>query len=106
MRRFVIPRLQPASGRSRPAPAAPLERRPSTTVTRAKRTERFGLVLTPPEREGLRYLAEMEGLAEADVLRRRLRTAINDRPPEHKQALHWPTTFAANGASRSAPELR
>lgn len=75
-------------------------------MTRAKRTERFGLVLTPPEREGLRYLAELEGLAEADVLRRLLRMAINDLPPEHKQALHWPTTFTANGAPQLAPELR
>ena len=49
-------------------------------MTREKRTERFGLVLTPPEREGLRYLADLEGLAEADVLRRLLRMAINDAP--------------------------
>ncbi len=75
-------------------------------MTRAKRTERFGLVLTPPEREGLRYLAELEGLAEADVLRRLLRMAINELPPEHKQALQWPTTFVANGAPQPAPELR
>jgi hypothetical protein len=75
-------------------------------MTRAKRTERFGLVLTAPEREGLRYLADMEGLAEADVLRRLLRTAINDLPPEHKQVLQWPSTFAANGAPQLAPEPR
>ena len=75
-------------------------------MTREKRTERFGLVLTTPEREGLRYLADLEGLAEADVLRRLLRMAINELPLEHKQALHWPTTFAVNGASQVAPELR
>ena len=46
------------------------------------RTERYGLALSQPEREGLRYLAEMEGLAEADVIRRWLRPAINDLPPE------------------------
>jgi hypothetical protein len=75
-------------------------------MTRAKRTERFGLVLTTPEREALRYLARMEGLAEADVLRRLLRTAINDLPSEHKQALHWPVTFAGNSAPYPAPDLR
>jgi hypothetical protein len=75
-------------------------------MTRAKRTERFGLVLTTPEREGLRYLAEMEGLAEADVLRRLLRTAINDLPPEHKQAIHWPVTFAGNNMQQPAPDWR
>jgi hypothetical protein len=60
-------------------------------------------VLTASERDGLRYLADLEGLAEADVLRRLLRMAINDLPPEHKQAMQWPTTFAANGASQLAP---
>ena len=67
-------------------------------MTRAKRTERFGLALTMPEREGLRYLADLEGLAEADVLRRLLRTAINELSPEHKQAMQWPTVLVANGA--------
>ena len=75
-------------------------------MTREKRTERFGLVLTTLEREGLRWLAELEGLAEADVLRRLLRMAINELPPEHKQAMQWPSTFAANGGSHPAPELR
>lgn len=67
-----------------------------------RRTERFGLVLSTPEREGLRYLAEMEGLAEADVLRRLLRLAINDLPPECKEAIDWPSTplrSVANGKS-------
>jgi hypothetical protein len=54
-----------------------------------RRTERFGLALSEPEREGLRYLAELEGLAEADVLRRMLRRAINDLPGEHRQAINW-----------------
>ena len=57
------------------------------------RTERFGLVLSQPERDGLRYLAEMEGLAEADVIRRLLRVAINDLPAENKQAIKWPMVF-------------
>jgi len=55
------------------------------------RTERFGLVLSQPERDGLRYLAAMDGLSEADVIRRLLRQAINDLPIEHKQAIKWPT---------------
>jgi len=46
-------------------------------------------VLSEQERDGLRYLAEMEGLAEADVLRRMLRRAINELPPESKQAINW-----------------
>jgi hypothetical protein len=46
-------------------------------------------VLSEQERAGLRYLAEMEGLAEADVLRRLLRRAINELPPESKQAINW-----------------
>ena len=76
-------------------------------MTREKSTERFGLVLTPPEREGLRYLADLEGLAEADVLRRLLRMAINELPPEHKQAMQWPSTFAAKGVQQHpVPELR
>lgn len=75
-------------------------------MTRAKRTERFGLVLTAPEREGLRYLADLEGLAEADVLRRLLRMAINDLLPEHKQALQWPATFIANDIQQPAPDRR
>ena len=59
-------------------------------MNRNRRTERFGLALSEPEREGLRYLAEMEGLAEADVLRRMLRRAINELPGESHQAIHWP----------------
>jgi hypothetical protein len=55
-----------------------------------RRTERFGLVLSPQERVGLRYLAELEGLAEADVLRRMLRLALNDLPESCKQAIDWP----------------
>lgn len=55
-----------------------------------RRTERFGLALSQPEREGLRYLAEREGLAEADVLRRLLRTAISELPSETRQAIQWP----------------
>jgi hypothetical protein len=35
-------------------------------------------------------LAEMEGLAEADVMRRLLRLAIGDLPPEYRQAISWP----------------
>ena len=54
-------------------------------------TERFGLVLSQPERDGLRYLAETEGLAEADVIRRLLRLAINDLQAEAKQTIQWPT---------------
>ena len=56
-------------------------------MNRNRRTERFGLALTEPEREGLRILAEMEGLAEADVLRRMLRMAISELPAEYKQAI-------------------
>ncbi len=59
-------------------------------MNRNRRTERFGLALSEPEREGLRYLAEMEGLAEADVLRRMLRRAINELPGEYHQAINWP----------------
>lgn len=55
-----------------------------------RRTERFGLALSQPEREGLRYLAEMDGLAEADVLRTLLRRAINQLPLETRQAIDWP----------------
>jgi hypothetical protein len=55
-----------------------------------RRTERFGLVLSLQERNGLRMLAEMEGLAEADVMRRLLRLAIGDLPPEYRQAISWP----------------
>jgi hypothetical protein len=55
------------------------------------RTERFGLALSPPERDGLRALAELEGLAEADVLRRMLRQAINNLPSDYRQAINWPT---------------
>ena len=55
-----------------------------------RRTERFGLALSQPERDGLRYLAEAEGLAEADVLRRLLRNAINELPLETKRDIEWP----------------
>lgn len=55
-----------------------------------RRTQRFGLALSEPEREGLRYLAEMEGLAEADILRRMLRNAINELPVETRNAIEWP----------------
>mgnify|MGYP001239201520 CR=1 FL=1 len=55
-----------------------------------RRTERFGLALSESEREGLRYLAEVEGLAEADVLRRMLRNAINELPAETRRAIEWP----------------
>jgi hypothetical protein len=60
-------------------------------MTRSLRTERFGLVLSEQERAGLRYLAELEGLAEADVLRRMLRLAINGLPEEERQAIGWPS---------------
>ena len=43
-----------------------------------KRTERFGLMLSAEEREGLRELSEAEGLSEADVLRRLLRAALRN----------------------------
>ena len=59
-------------------------------MTATRRTERFGLALSPQERAGLRYLAELEGLAEADVLRRMLRLALNDLPDACKQAIAWP----------------
>lgn len=69
-----------------------------------RRTERFGLALSPVEREGLRYLAEMEGLAEADVLRRLLRLALHDLPAESKQAINWPVRpgqYQTNGQTLS-----
>ena len=78
--------MQPASGSGCQRRLHPLNGEPSIAMTREKSTERFGLVLTPPEREGLRYLADLEGLAEADVLRRLLRMAINELPPERRQA--------------------
>ncbi len=56
-------------------------------MTRSLRTERFGLVLSEQERTGLRYLAELEGLAEANVMRRMLRLAINGLPEEERQAM-------------------
>lgn len=56
-----------------------------------RRTERFGLALSEPEREGLRYLAALEGFAEADVLRRMLRAAINGLPEQYLRAINWPT---------------
>lgn len=55
-----------------------------------RRTERFGLVFSQPERDGLRYMAESEGIAEADILRRLLRNAINELPPETRKAIEWP----------------
>ena len=64
-----------------------------------RRTERFGLVLSQSEREGLRYLAEIEGVAEADVLRRMLRLAINDLPSEAKSAIEWPMPISAYSTS-------
>ena len=60
-------------------------------MSRTLRTQRFGLVLSEPERAGLRTLAEIEGLAEADVIRRLLRLAINDLPDPYKQAINWST---------------
>ena len=60
-----------------------------------RRTERFGLALSEPERDGLRYLAEMEGLAEADILRRMLRNAINELPVETRNAIEWPALSIA-----------
>ncbi len=60
-----------------------------------RRTERFGMALSPQERAGLRMLAEIEGLAEADVLRRMLRLALNELPPEYRQAIDWPMAGAA-----------
>jgi hypothetical protein len=60
-----------------------------------RRTERFGMALSPQERAGLRMLAEIEGLAEADVLRRMLRLALNELPPEYRQAIDWPTAGVA-----------
>ncbi len=74
-------------------------------MARAKRTERYGLTLTPSEREALRYLAEMEGLAEADVLRRLLRTAVNELPAEHRRALHWPEAPIPAAAAQSGARL-
>ena len=56
-------------------------------MTQIPRTERFALILSPPEHDGLRYLAEIEGLAEADVIRRLLRLAISDLPAEAKEAI-------------------
>ncbi len=69
-------------------------------MNRNRRTERFGLALTEPEREGLRILAEMEGLAEADVLRRMLRMAISELPAEYKQAIKWTTISYGASVSR------
>lgn len=58
-------------------------------MTLPRRTERFGMVLSEQERAGLRYLAQVEGLAEADVLRRLLRVALNELPLECKQSIGW-----------------
>jgi hypothetical protein len=71
-------------------------------MTRTLRTERFGLVLSEQERAGLRYLAAVEGLAEADVLRRLLRLALNDLPADCKEAIGWfpPGAIAQSGYSR------
>ena len=69
-----------------------------------RRTERFGLSLSAQERAGLRMLAEIEGLAEADVLRRMLRQAMNDLPPEYRQAIDWPpmTMARSNNGDRQS----
>ncbi|MFZ2362233.1 MAG: hypothetical protein WA040_23030 [Anaerolineae bacterium] len=74
-------------------------------MSTTRRTERFGLVLSSQERAGLRYLAEIEGLAEADVLRRMLRVALNDLPDACKQAIDWPPLAArpAGNGSQRAP---
>lgn len=56
-----------------------------------RRTERFGMALSEPERAGLRHLAQLEGVAEADVMRKLLRTAISQLPVESRQAIDWPT---------------
>jgi hypothetical protein len=68
-------------------------------MTATRRTERFGLVLSTQERAGLRYLAELEGLAEAYVLRRMLRLALNDLPDDCKQAIDWPPLAARPAAN-------
>lgn len=59
-------------------------------MTTMHRTERFGLALSEAERAGLRYLAQVEGVAEADVMRKLLRTAISQLPSETRQAIEWP----------------
>jgi hypothetical protein len=43
-----------------------------------RRQKRFGLRLNQSEREGLKKLAEFEGLTEAATMRRLLRQAIKD----------------------------
>lgn len=72
-------------------------------MTLTRRTERFGLSLSPQERAGLRLLAEIEGLAEADVLRRLLRLALNDLPREYRQAINWPTPGVAQQGNGKSP---
>ena len=72
-------------------------------MTLTRRTERFGLSMSPQERDGLRLLAEIEGLAEADVLRRLLRMAINDLPSEYRQAISWPAPALPKARSGSHP---
>lgn len=68
-----------------------------------RRTERFGLALSTQERAGLRYLAELEGLAEADVLRRMLRLALNDLPDACQRAIDWPPLAARPVGNGSHP---
>jgi hypothetical protein len=48
-------------------------------------------------------LAEIEGLAEADVLRRLLRLALNDLPSEYRQAINWPTPGVAQQGNGKSP---
>jgi len=81
-------------------------RRSRAFMSRTLRTQRFGLVLSEPEREGLRCLAEIEGLAESDVIRRMLRLAINELPESYKQAINWstvPSRLQDNGISIQRP---
>lgn len=72
-------------------------------MSRILRTERFGLVLSEAERAGLRYLAEIEGLTEADVIRRLLRRSLNDLPPDCKRTIGWfpPGAIVPNGDAKS-----
>jgi hypothetical protein len=74
-------------------------------MARVKRTERYGLTLTPSEREALRYLAELEGLAEASVLCRLLRTAVNELPAERRRAMHWPEAPIPAAAAQTGARL-
>lgn len=65
-----------------------------------RRTERFGMVMSPLEREGLRHLSELQGISEADVLRTMLRTAIEELPVELRQEIGWPAIQKNSLASR------